>query len=188
VSPVNGFIAAKLVELGSTVAPGTPVAKVVDISQVKIKFGVPEKDLVKISKGVPATILVDSYPHVTFKGTVSAVGPQADLTTRSFPVEILVQNSDYRLKAGMVARVEAAAKTLRDVVLVPKSAFLERSGQTLIFVIKNDRAQLRIPKFGLEQGDYIALLDGAKAGEEIVILGQENLTQGVKVNVKKRHE
>ncbi|MFQ5864515.1 MAG: efflux RND transporter periplasmic adaptor subunit [bacterium] len=186
-SPVEGYVAARLVELGSTVAPGTPVAKVVDISLVKVKLGVSEKDIVKISKGQPATIFVDSYPSEEFQGHVAAVGPQAELSTRSFPVEILVENSDFRLKAGMLAKVEVATQIRQNVPLLPKSALLERSGQTLIFVIKNGRAQKRIPKLGLESGDKIVLLAGAKAGEEVVILGQENLVHGVQVEVQKKH-
>jgi membrane fusion protein (multidrug efflux system) len=185
-SPVNGFVAARLVELGGTVAPGTPVAKVVDIRQVKVKFGVPEKDIVKISKGQRAKITLDSYPGETFEGTVGAVGPQADLSTRTFPVEILVENTEYRLKAGMVARVEVATETIQDVPLLPKSALLERSGQTILFVIKQGIAQKRIPQLGLESGDKIALLDGAEAGDEVVILGQENLVDGAKVVVRKK--
>jgi RND family efflux transporter MFP subunit len=186
VSPVEGFVAARLVELGATVAPGSPVAKVVDISQVKVKFGVPEKDIVKIRKGQSATLTVDSYPDETFDGVVSAVGPQADLSTRSFPAEILVENPGNRLKAGMAAKVEIAIRIIQNVPLVPKSALLERSGQTLIFVIKNGQAQKRIPELGLESGDKIVLLAGAEAGEEVVILGQENLSNGIKVDVKRR--
>ncbi|MFQ5822558.1 MAG: efflux RND transporter periplasmic adaptor subunit [bacterium] len=186
VSPVNGFVAARIVELGTTVAPGTPIAKVVDISQIKVKFGVAEKDIVKIRKGQTATITVDSFPNEIFEGTVSAVGPQADLSSRAFPVEILVKNPDYRLKAGMVAKVEVTTQILQNVPLLPKSALLERSGQTIIFVIKNGKAQKRIPKLGLESSNKIVLLDGAEAGDDVVILGQENLTDGVEVTVKKK--
>lgn len=185
-SPVNGFVAARLVELGATVAPGSPVAKVVDIRQVKVKFGVPETEIVKINKGQLAKITLDSYPAETFEGTVCAVGPQANLSTRTFPVEVSVENTEYRLKAGMVARVEVATETIQNVPLLPKSALLERSGQTIIFVINQGIAQRRIPQLGLESGDEIALVDGAEAGDEVVILGQENLVDGAKIDVKKR--
>lgn len=183
-SPVDGFIAARFVDLGSTVAPGAPIAKVVDISRVKIKIGVAEKDIVRVARGQPAGIKVDSFADESFEGAVSAVGPQADLSTRTFPVEIQVENPDYRLKAGMAAKVEIFAETTEDVTLIPKSALLERGGQTLIFVVKNGRAEKRLPKLGPESGDEIVLLQGAGAGEEVVILGQENLVDGTRVEVK----
>ena len=183
-SPVNGLVAARLVELGSTVAPGVPIAKVVDISQVKVKFGVAEKDIVKLEKGQSANISIDSYEQFFFSGKVSSVGPQADLSTRTFPIEILVDNLELRLKAGMIAKVEIATRTKKDALLLPKNALLERANQTIIYIIKDGIASKRIPKFGIETGDYIAILEGAETGEEVVVLGQENLADGVKVTKK----
>lgn len=183
-SPVNGFVAARLVELGGTVAPGTPIAKVVDISHVKVKFGVAEKDVVKVEKGQSVAISVDSHQELKFSGKVASVGPQADLSTRTFPVEVLVDNSDLRLKAGMIARVDIVTQTNKDVVLLPKSALLERGGQTIIFLIRDGVAQKRILKLGIESGDFVAVLEGAGAGDEVVVMGQENLSDGVSIVVK----
>ena len=181
VSPVSGLVAARLVELGSTVAPGVPIAKVVDISQVKVKFGVAERDVVKVEKGQPATISVDSYAQFKFSGQVSSVGPQADLSTRTFPIEVLVDNPELKLKAGMISRVEIATQTNEDALLLPKSALLERASQTIIYIIKDGTARKRIPKLGIESGDYITILEGAEAGDEVVVIGQENLSEGVEV-------
>jgi len=181
VSPVSGLVAARLVELGSTVATGVPIAKVVDISQVKVKFGVAEKDVVKVEKGQPATISVDSYEQLKFSGQVSSVGPQANLSTRTFPIEVLVDNPELQLKAGMISRVEIATQTNEEALLLPKSALLERAGQTIIYIIKDETARKRIPKLGIESGDYITILAGAEAGDEVVVIGQENLSEGVEV-------
>lgn len=186
VSPVRGFVAKRLVELGGMTAPGTPIAKIVDISRVKIKFGVPEKDIVRLEKAQPAIIHVGAYRDVVFRGSVASVGPQADLSTRSFPVEIIIDNPRYRLKAGMMANVQVTTKAIEHLPLLPKSALLERGGQTMIFVIENGVAMPRFPQLGLEVEDKIAVLKGAVDGEEVVILGQENLTPGVRVEVKKR--
>lgn len=183
-SPVNGLVAARLVELGSTVAPGVPIAKIVDISQVKVKCGVAEKDIVKIKKGQSASIVVDSYEKFSFSGKVSSVGPQADLSTRTFPIEVLVDNPGLQLKAGMISKVEIATQINKDALLLPKSALLERANRTIIFIINNNVAEKRIPKLGIESGDYITILEGAEAGEEVVVVGQENLSDGVEI-VKK---
>lgn len=183
-SPVDGLVAARIIELGGAVTPGAPVAKVVDISQVKVKFGVAENDVIKIAQGQAAEISVDSYGQLKFSGKVSSVGPQADLSTRTFPVEVLVENRDYRLKAGMIAKVELSTQTNEDVLLLPKSALLERANQTIIFIIKDGTAQKRTPELGLESGGLIEILEGAEAGEEVVVMGQENLADGVAVEVK----
>ena len=183
-SPINGLVAARLVELGSTVGPGVPIAKVVDISQVKVKFGVAEKDIVKIEKGQSASISVDSYEQFFFSGKVSSVGPQADLSTRTFPIEVLVDNPKLQLKAGMISKVEIATQINKDALLLPKSALLERANRTIIFIINNNVAEKRIPKLGIESGDYITILEGAEVGEEVVVVGQENLADGVRIVVR----
>lgn len=183
-SPVDGLVAARMVELGSMVAPGSPVAKVVDISRVKVKFGVPEREIVKLYKEQPARVTVVSYRGLDFSGTVSSVGPQADLATRTFPVEVLVDNPGGKLKAGMVANVAVAARTLQDVPLLPKSALLERAGQMIIFVVRDGRAERRLPRLGLETGDKVAVTEGVQVGESVVVLGQENLSDGVEVSVR----
>jgi len=180
-SPVNGLVAARLVELGSTVAPGVPIVKVVDISQVKVKFGVAEKDIVKIEKGQSASVSVDSYEQFFFSGKVSSVGPQANLSSRTFPIEVLIDNPKLQLKAGMIAKVEIATRTQKDALLLPKNALLERANQTIIYIVKDGTARKRIPKFGIETRDYIAILEGVEAGEEVVVMGQENLADGVEV-------
>ncbi len=182
-SPVDGFVAARLVDLGTTVAPGAPVAKVVDIDEVKVKFGVPERDVVKIAKGQVATVRVDALKGRSFTGTVSAVGPQADLATRTFPVEVVVQNPEHRLKAGMVARVSVAAGSVENLPLIPKSALLERAGETIVFVVQGEVAHKRVPELGLESNGRIAVLAGVEPGDQVVVLGQENLVEGTRVKV-----
>ena len=134
-----------------------------------------------------ANIFVDSYRQTRFEGVVTAVGPQAVLSTRAFPVEVTVVNARFQLKAGMIVRIEVTSRTIENAPLLPKSALLVRSGQTLIFVIEDGKAVPRTPRLGLEVGDTIAVLEGVEAGEEVVVLGQENLAQGVRVEVKSRH-
>ncbi len=177
-SPVSGYLAARLVELGATVAPGLPVAKVVDISKIKVKFGVSEKDIAKIEAGQVVEVAFPAFPSENFHGLVSAVGPQADLATRSFPVEVLLENASGQVKAGMIAKVSIATRTLKGVPLLPKKALLVRSGQNIFFVALNGKAEKRTAELGLEQGDSITLRAGGSSGEFVVVMGQENLTEG----------
>lgn len=184
VSPLNGIVAQVPVELGNSVGPGTLVARIVDISKVKVKLGIAQRDIAKVTKGKQTSLFFDAFPGTTFEGAVTAVGPQADLSTRTFPVEISVENSKYRLRGGMIARVEILAETVPNATLLPRTAILERAGKTLIFVVENGVALLRLAKFGLEKGDEVVLLEGAKPGAEVVVSGQENLIDGSLVRIK----
>lgn len=180
-SPIDGLMANRMVELGMTIAPAVPIARIVDISQVKIKFGVAENDVAKIAERQAAEISLDAIPGHTFAGEVSGVAPQADLATRTFPVEVLVDNPDARIKAGMIAEVNVSAQKVTDIPLLPRSALLERGGKTIFFVVKDGRAEEREPEIGIESGDAVVLISGAMAGEKVVVLGQENLSTGSEV-------
>jgi len=185
VAPFDGWVARRLVDLGQTIAPGVPAVRVVDISSVKVEVGLAEKDVVKVQVGQKAVLSVDAFPGQSFPGKVTAVGPEADPRSRSFPVEISAENSaENRLRAGMVARVRIFTKELRDVPLVPRAAILERSGRTLLFVVKGGVAEERHPRLGPVTGDQVAIVDGVEAGEAVVIAGQENLADGTAVLVK----
>lgn len=186
VSPIAGVVAARMVDVGSTVAPGTPVARIVDLSQVKVTFGVPEEDRVQLQRDQPAILTVDAYPGARFEGKVSGVGPQADPATRTFPVEVRIDNPGGRLKGGMTGRVEVVTRKAQDARLLPKSALLERRGETLVFVVRDGVAEKHTPKLGLESGEYITVRDGLNVGDEVIVLGQEQLTDGSPVSVKRR--
>jgi len=103
-SPIAGLVAVRLVELGAAVAPGVPIAKVVDISKIKIKFSVAEKDITRMKVGQSLTVSLNAIPGEDFAGKVTAVAPQADLSSRTFQVEGLIDNPDARIKAGMIAK------------------------------------------------------------------------------------
>lgn len=184
-APFSGWVARRFVDLGQTVAPGVPVARVVDITSVKVEVGLAEKDVVKVAKGQRATLTVDAFPGQEFAGQVATIGPEADPRARSFPVEIRASNTDQnRLRAGMVAKVRIFIRELKDVVVLPRAALLERSGQTLLFAIVNGQAQQRQPVLAAARGDSVAVLRGMQPGEEIVVAGQENLADGTRVIVQ----
>ncbi|MCH6559044.1 multidrug transporter subunit MdtA, partial [candidate division KSB1 bacterium] len=69
----------------------------------------------------------------------------------------------------------------KDARLLTKRALLERSSQTIIYIIKDGTARKRVPILGIESGDYITILEGAEAGDEVVVIGQDNLSEGVEV-------
>ena len=85
-------------------------------------------------------------------------------------------------------RVEILAETIPKATLLPRTAILERAGKTLIFVVENGVALQRLAKFGLEKGDEVVLLEGAKPGAEVVVSGQENLIDGSLVRIKNKNK
>jgi RND family efflux transporter MFP subunit len=184
-SPFDGWIAARPVQLGSTIAPGMPVIAVVDISQIKVALGVSEEDITHLKAGQPVKLTVDVYPGRVFTGRITAVGPQADANSRLFPVEVTAPNPPgLPLRGGMVARAEIEFERLKNVPLLPQDAITQRGGESLIFTVENNMAKRRVPKLSAKQGGFYLIREGLQAGEIVVIAGQEGLTDGTAVEIQ----
>ena len=106
-SPINGSLAERLVDVGTSVNPQMKVASVVDTSKLRIRIGVSEKQIHKIRKGQNVTVSVDAFPGMEYQGNLFTAGMKANETSLTFPVEIsLTNNRETLLKPGMVARLK----------------------------------------------------------------------------------
>lgn len=180
-SPLTGIIGRVYVDIGSTVSPQTPVALVVNIDKVKIDLDIPEKYLPQISVGQDASINVDAYPEIKFAGKVSKISPVIDLATRTAPIEIVILNAKHRLKPGMFARVRLVTEEHKNVVAVLKEAFVGREPNLYLFVIENNKAVLRKATAGIHQGNFVEVTSGLQPDEDVVIMGQQKLRDGLQV-------
>lgn len=189
ISPIDGVVAERTVELGETVSAGAPIAKIVDIDRLRVRIGLPEEQIVRVHQGQEVTLSIDAYPGRTFHGQVFTVGPEASPDTRTFPVEVIVQNSSENpLRSGMVARVDVAVDVIRDVPLIPRDAILERSGKYIAFVVNGEKALKRTLDLGTQSAEMVEIRNGVAAGEDVVVVGQENLSDGTKVTVQKHRK
>jgi len=187
-TPISGVITARNVDLGSMVqaAPqATLVANVVDISKLKVKVNVPEKDAFKLKVGDRVDITSEVYKGTTFEGKISTIGSKAD-EAHTYPVEIgLANNGKNPLKAGMFARVYFKTIQKKEAFAIPREALVGSVKTPQVFVVENNMARLRNITLGSEFGTNIEVLGGLTPGEVIVVNGQNNLTDNVKVDVMK---
>ncbi|MDD5449499.1 MAG: efflux RND transporter periplasmic adaptor subunit [Candidatus Omnitrophica bacterium] len=184
-SPISGTIGRVYVDIGSSVTAQTPVALVVNMDKVKINLDVPEKYLPRVLIGQTATISVDAYPGKEFKGTVTKISPVLDLTTRSAPIEILVDNSEHRLQSGMFAKASLVIQEHKDVPVVLKEAVIGRVPNTYVYTVENNKASLKQVTTGIRQGPFTEITAGLKGGEAVVIMGQQRLRDGSSVEPEK---
>ncbi len=183
-SPLSGIIGRVYVDIGQNVDMQTPVALVVSMDKVKIDFDTPEKYLPRVSLGQQARINVDAYPQQEFLGQVSKISPVVDLTTRSAPVEITVDNPGHRLKSGMFAKVRLILEEHKNVPVILKEAVIGREPDLYVYVIENNRAVLKKITLGLREGPYYQVREGLKQGDIVVIMGQQRLRDNAQVSVE----
>lgn len=184
-SPISGVVSKLDLDRGSMVAPQIPVAEVVKMERVKIKFNVGEKNLGKIWNGQRAQIKVDAYPKQVFQGKVSKVSPVCDPATRSIPVEVTVGNPGHKLKPGMFAELTLTTAVHFNVLLLPREAVVEDVERKIkyIFVAKDNKAIKREVKAGLVSDKKIEIVSGVKRDEMVIIKGQHWLKDGEEIEI-----
>jgi len=185
-SPMNGIIGRVYVDQGTSVTPQTPIALVVDMDQVEIKLDITEEYLSKITLHQKAEISLQAYPDEKFMGKVSLISPVLDLETRSAPVEITIPNSDHRLKSGMFAQVQLILEEHKNVPVILKEAIMGRESGIYVYVIEANIAHQKNVKLGIRQGAEYEVVDGLKAGDLVVVMGQQRLYDGASVIAEER--
>ena len=180
-APFDGYVEKRLVNLGELVKTQMPVMSVVRVDPLKVIAEIPEKMAPWIHDGQPVQLHVDAYPDRTFTGKVSRISPAVSTTTRAFPFEALVPNTDAVLKPGTFARVHIESGQIDNVLTLPYTALQYRYGVNRVFVIEGDKLVGRELKVGDRLGDRIEIAEGVKAGEQVAVTDVDKLVDGMKV-------
>jgi len=184
-APWAGLVAKVFVTDGDFVAPRVPLVEIFNPNSVVIRFAVPETLSPNISAGIKLLAKLDAYPNRNFNAIITRVYPELDRGTRTRTVEAKIVD-DVALFPGLFARVSIAIKTEPNAITIPDKALLTTpQGDKIVFIVENDKASLRMVKTGVEQGHRIQILEGIKAGELVVISGNENLNDGMKIQLAK---
>lgn len=182
ISPVDGFVGKRNLDPGAFAGANTPILSVVDLSNVRLVANLVEKDFKRVEPGVVAKVEVDAFPGETFAGRVSRVAPVFDPATRTAAMEIEVPNPGYRLKPGMYARVQLTAERRANSLAVPRAAIIDIEGQRGVYVIDgSSTARFKAIRTGLQDGEFVEILDGLGEGDRVVTTGALALRDGDKV-------
>jgi Cu(I)/Ag(I) efflux system membrane fusion protein len=170
-SPVNGVVLEKPAVQGMRFMPGEMLYQIADLSTVWLLADVFEQDLGMVHQGQPAKIRVDAYPEKTFDGKVTFIYPTVTAETRTAKVRIELANAQGLLKPAMYATVEFASFHSKDKALtVPDSAVLDTGTRQLVLVQRGEgQFEPRLVKLGMHADGYFEVLEGVKAGENVVV-------------------
>ncbi len=183
-APFSGVIAAKNYENGELYA-GTPILLLVDMANLKAHINIPESYYPSIKEGMNVAITSDVFTDKEFKGIIEIVSPVIDATTHTFQVQIKISNAGGVLRPGMFARIGVDFDKINAKV-VPYQAVLKLQGsnERYVYVNNNGVAKRVKVQMGKRYDDKIEILsDELKEGDQLVVVGQARLVDGVKVNV-----
>ena len=185
-SPINGVVTARNYDKGDMYSMAQPIFVVEQIQPVKMLVNVSESLFTQVHEGMEFDIAVDAYPDEVFKGKVNLLYPTVSATTHTFPVEVICQNADQRLRPGMFARVTANFGTNHNVV-VPDVAVVKQqgSGEHFVYVLQSDNTvKYTLVELGRRLGNRYEIVNGINEGDRIVTEGQVRLKDGVSVTIK----
>lgn len=184
-APFSGFVTARDVAVGEFVSSADVIATIIRSNPIKIQMQVAENDVPSILVGRGVSIQVDAYRERRFSGTVSAISPAIETTSRSFVVEARIDNPDNALRAGMFATARINKEGGSTGIFVPKSAVYNHvpTGSFRSFVIVDGVAKLRTVQLGSEEGDFVQILSGLNADEVVANSNLDQLYEGAKVAV-----
>jgi RND family efflux transporter MFP subunit len=179
-APISGRIVEKRINLGEMALPGQPVLKIEDNRHLRLEVTVREQDLRSIQAGKPVIVQIDALPGKDIKAHVEQVVPAADIRTHSFVVKIDIP-ADTSLITGMYGKALFSIGK-REAILVPKTAIVDMSGITGVYIISADgSAVFQMVQTGETQGDSIEAVTGLKAGDRVVVSQHDARLDGRKV-------
>ncbi len=185
-SPITGIITARNYDEGDMYSGQMPLMTVMQISPVKLKINVSESKYTIVKTGMPVDVKFDVFENETFTGKVSLIYPVIDDRTRTFGVEVKINNANGKVRPGMFARVKMNFGNAKNVV-VPDMAIIKQSGsaERYVYVYADGKVTYRKVELGQRLGAEYELLSGIENGETVVVSGQSKLNDGMEVEVVK---
>ena len=184
-SPIDGVVTARNYDVGDMYAMSMPIYTVEQIKPVKLLVAISESDYTKVKKGDSVEIAADALPGTKFYGKVGKIYPTIDPATRTFTVEVVVDNNYSTLRPGMFARVIVDFGSNNNVV-IPDVAVVKQqgSGERFVYVLNADGTVTYTKVvLGRRMGTEYEVLEGLSDGDRIVTGGQIRLKDGIKVTV-----
>jgi RND family efflux transporter MFP subunit len=185
-SPISGIITARNYDNGDMYSGQMPVLTVMNINPVKLIINVSESYYSQVRMGMPVKIGFDVFGDDNFQGNVNLIYPTIDERSRTFAVEIKVNNNNNKIRPGMFGRVKLEFGKVKHVI-IPDKAIVKQagSGAKYVYVYSDGKVQYKQIEIGRRiESDY-EVLSGLTAGEQVVIAGQAKLADGISVKVIK---
>jgi RND family efflux transporter MFP subunit len=179
-APMSGIITGKLIERGSTAAPGVPAFTIVKTDKVYAKIAVPESEVGNLKKNMPATVYIPTLKD-SVTGQITIINPQADAASKTFSIKILLNNSRQQLLPGMLANILINPGITENAITIPATAVVRDADDiTYVYVVnaQNKAIRKRIIAGHITGKEEIIVTNGLQEGDKVVIAGQTRLKDG----------
>lgn len=189
-APLAGIFDERYAEAGEMVTSGARVGRIVEVDRLKVNGGVAERFSPSVAVGDTARVTLTVLPEREFVGVIEYVGAAVDQQSRTFPIEVIIENPQRVLKPRMVANIEIVDARLPAALVVPQPAILRTESGYQVFVAAEQDghlvAQARAVRVGPTHANHTVITEGLEAGDRVIVRGQQLVEAGNRVNVVER--
>ncbi|MBD3409601.1 MAG: efflux RND transporter periplasmic adaptor subunit [Ignavibacteriales bacterium] len=196
-TPISGELAALYVDKNQMLPAGQPVAQIVGSRVMKTKLKLSAKDAATISEGQRVVAKFPALPDVELEGVVSVVDRALEPNTKLLTVEARFEGAPATVKSGMYGEYLVEVERRRGVVTLPMNAVMSQTEVELdrhsgkqtrivdyyVFLVEDGKAERVVVTPGLESNGLIEITAGVKFGDKVVVVGQNIVKNGDRVNV-----
>ncbi|WP_245150876.1 efflux RND transporter periplasmic adaptor subunit [Pseudomonas fluorescens] len=188
-APFSGQIGIRRINPGQYLNAGDVIATLTQLDPLYVNFTLPQQDLSKLAPGTPVRVTVDAAPDKVFTGRISSIEPRIDGETRNVAVQALLSNADRLLKSGMYATARLELPATTDGIVLPLTAIQTSASGDSVVLVQDADAQgigkaVAVPVItGRRLGEDVVVTHGVKAGDIVVMAGQNRLPPGAMVKI-----
>jgi len=193
IAPFDGQLGIRQVNVGQMINAGQQVVGLTSLDSLYVDFALPEQHLSKLTKDLEVQVRVDALPGREFKGKLTAINSMLDPVTRNVPLQATLENPDHALHPGMFAKVDVMLPETKKAIVIPGAAVSYAPYGDSVFVIEKQKdpksgkeslvLRQQFVRVGEVRGDFVSVLKGLKAGEEVVGTGVFKLRNGMVVTI-----
>ena len=183
-APFSGNIGIRNVSEGALLTPGTQLARLDDLSHLKIDFSIPEKYASMIQKGQQLQFRVDGFQGEQ-TATVEAIEPSVNEHSGNLEVLAIVENPDPALKAGITVSISLVSKAATPTMYVPTQALIPTPGGYNVYVLTGGKASYHSVITGLRSEKMVEIVKGVNPGDSVLVTGFMKVRPGSRVKITK---
>ncbi len=183
-APFDGTLGFRVVSEGAYVTAGTPLVQLDQITRLKVSLSIPERFFTSLFVGQSVDVTADAVPGQKYQAKINAINPMVDVNGRALQVQAVLENSELKLRPGMLVRAEVLGPE-RQAVTVLESAIVAQGQNALVFEVQGETAKRRTVVIGQRRDGWVEIVSGLDAGVTVVSAGATRLADGAPVKVIK---
>lgn len=181
VSPIDGVVGARDINIGQNVNAGDAAFRVTNTDELVAHLQIPQTELARFAAGHPLTVAVDARPDVRFEANIARISPTIDKRTGTFRATAYIDNKAGLLAPGMFGRFSIAYEIHKDTLVVPSAAVIDEDSETIVYVINEGAAERRVIRTGISERGFTEVVAGLEENERVIVSGHSGLRDGSRV-------